>query len=687
MLTHLRSAWNQLSFKPWTTALALFALLAFTFGWFIPRLGFYWDDWPVIFIARMGGVEEYWHFYQYDRPFSAWTYVLTVPALGLKPLNWHIFTLILRWLTCVAMWWALKCLWPKRTQLVTWAALLFAVYPVFKQQSISVAYSQHWICYLLFFLSVGFMLQAQRVRHKFYFYWALTLLSILAFLLEILSMEYFAALELLRPWMLWYVAAEEDKSAASRAKTAFIGWLPYLAGLLGFLVWRFFFLELAAADANAPSLLAVILNSPGEGLQRLGQIVIQDSLFLFIRSWADLITLTGIDLTSRFLWFTWAASLLAAVGVFIYLSRFVKDPVRKPGQFSILLFGVVAAVFGILPVWATGRSVIEGLYANRFGLAAMFGCSIFLAALIEWLIADHRKQALVLSLLIGMTVGSHLQVANDYRWSWVSQTRFYWQLKWRAPQLQTNTAIFSEGEVLQYVGLYSTSFAVNMLYLPQLDGDQVPYWFHSLGREFPDRIGDFSDGLPATGGLRNYTFQGNTRGGITIQYDSSSGDCLAVLTPADANAPGLGKLTRQAVAASDLSRISPVSDILATLPVDIFGPEPSHGWCYLYQKASLAWQMQDWKAITIYADEALARGYHPDHGNNTALEWLPFIEGYARGDRLQDAQNLSLAVFENDRRIDARMCDLWKSIASSGDGGTDLSTTAEEVLSRLQCPN
>ena len=84
---------------------------------------------------------------------AAWTYILTTPFLGTAPINWHVFTLLLRWLAVLGMWWALRGLWPNKTRQVTWMALLFAVYPVFFQQPIAVAYSQHFITYALFFLS------------------------------------------------------------------------------------------------------------------------------------------------------------------------------------------------------------------------------------------------------------------------------------------------------------------------------------------------------------------------------------------------------------------------------------------------------------------------------------------------------------------------------------------------------
>ena len=95
---------KQSTFPVWVTALALLILLILVFGLMIPWLGYYWDDWPIVLAARLQGVSAFWEYYRLERPFSTWTYVVTIPILGTTPLVWNIFTLLLRWLTVVGMW-------------------------------------------------------------------------------------------------------------------------------------------------------------------------------------------------------------------------------------------------------------------------------------------------------------------------------------------------------------------------------------------------------------------------------------------------------------------------------------------------------------------------------------------------------------------------------------------------------
>jgi hypothetical protein len=73
-------------------------------------LGLYWDDWPAIATIRLLGSSGFWDFYQGERPISAWTFVVFEPLFGTNPFLWHLFTLLLRWLTVLGMWWMLQLL-------------------------------------------------------------------------------------------------------------------------------------------------------------------------------------------------------------------------------------------------------------------------------------------------------------------------------------------------------------------------------------------------------------------------------------------------------------------------------------------------------------------------------------------------------------------------------------------------
>ena len=146
---------NKFNKSNWFFPLFIFCVCFFTYAYQVTRMGFYWDDWPVIYLSKLTSSSAFWSYFAFDRPFSAWTHLLAFPILGTHPLNWQLFTILLRWLSVLGFWWTFREVWPSKNTEVGWMALLMAVYPGFLQQSISVAYSQHFMCYALFYLLFG----------------------------------------------------------------------------------------------------------------------------------------------------------------------------------------------------------------------------------------------------------------------------------------------------------------------------------------------------------------------------------------------------------------------------------------------------------------------------------------------------------------------------------------------------
>ncbi|HPC06346.1 MAG TPA: hypothetical protein PLI60_06465 [Anaerolineaceae bacterium] len=210
--------------KSWFYPLAVLAVMLIAYGLQLFRLGFYWDDWQALYLSRFGNARVYWDFFLADRPLSAWTYILTMPVLGLHPWAWQVFTLIMRWLSVMGVVWAFSLAWPQQRWQVRWMGLLLAVYPGFTQQAISVAYSQHFITYALFTLSLAGMLAAALNPKR---YWLFTGLAWFASLLHMLTMEYFVGLELLRPLLLGFIFFGREADRRTALKKTVLHWLPY----------------------------------------------------------------------------------------------------------------------------------------------------------------------------------------------------------------------------------------------------------------------------------------------------------------------------------------------------------------------------------------------------------------------------------------------------------------------------
>ena len=70
--------------------------------------------------------------------------------------------------------------------------------------------------------------------------------------------------------------------------------------------------------------------------------------------------------------------------------------------------------------------------------------------------------------------------------------------------------------------------------------------------------------------------------------------------------------------------------------------EPEHGWCYYYEKMSLARQQGAWPEVARLADEAQQLGLRP----RDRSEWIPALEAYISENRADDARHLSRTILK-----------------------------------------
>lgn len=671
--------------RSWTIALAFLVLLILSFGLMIPWLGLYWDDWPIVLVTRLQGVNTFWDFYRYERPFSAWTYIVTAPILGTRPVIWHLFTLLLRWVTVIGMWWSLQGLWPRRKREVTWIALVFAIYPVFTQQSVSIAFSQHWICYALYFLSLGAMIQSVRTPRWF---WLLNLAGVVATLVNMLTLEYFWGLELLRPIILWLIYGERQPEGGKRLQATLKLWVPYLVVLIIVVTWRMASME-TLHDANEPDLLYELSASPLTTLLQFLQNGLQDVINNFIGAWYNTIDPTDIELTSRPMIFSLFIALLTAGLTYYYLLRLSTSESEGSSLLSdrqwvrqALLIGTLGTLLGPLPIWVINRQAIFGLYSGRFALAAMLGLSILLVGLLEWFTPRLLPKVILLAAMIGMAAGFHLRTSVSFYRSTLKQNQFYWQLYWRAPYIKPGTAILSADELFIYVGRNPTAVALNLLYPQPFGSRQVDYWFLELYHDVgPKMVPKLVRGKTFNPSFRTFEFTGSSLDSLVIFYKPGAGRCLWVLSPEDADNPELPELTRVASPVSNLSRIEATPLSTDYPPVDLFGKEPEHTWCYYFQKAELALQMGDWQKVAQLGDQAQKQGYSPGNSH----EWLPFIEGYAKSSQWEDALEGTIAAFAMNEEIAPRLCRGWEHILGTATPPTEIDEKVIHMRNQLGC--
>jgi len=282
----------KISFKTWTVPFALLILVILNYGLLITRMGFYQDDWYLVWMGHHYGPQIYISFFEGSRPLLAGIYMLTTQVIGTSPLAWQVFALLTRWLAVITAWWTLRLLWPKHTLEVTWIAVLLAIYPAFKQHFVSVVYSNTYIALIATFFSFGAMLMAIRQpRWK----WAWTIIALLAGIFSMVTTEYFFGMELFRPVLLWIafsdipIRSEQARRSRrvgwihpQRIRLTLIYWAPYLVATTAFLIWRVFFFT---SYMYGPKLAEELTKNPLVAAFNIFQTLIQDAFEASIFAW------------------------------------------------------------------------------------------------------------------------------------------------------------------------------------------------------------------------------------------------------------------------------------------------------------------------------------------------------------------------------------------------------------------
>jgi hypothetical protein len=680
----LISGLSALRFSRKSVPFALVLIAALSFGLFIPTLGFYQDDWPILYFQGTGGLAGLWklHLYQ-SRPLATGLYALAFALIGNQVWLWHLLTLALRVLTLWIGWSALSRLWPGHERILAWFALLFAVYPLFLLQPLSVTYLIHWAGFALFTASVWFMVRAFQSPQRHGLYLTASALFTAGHLFVI---EYYAGLELARPLLLWFLLPSAGPIRARLVRLARASLLHGVA-LAVFVSYRIAWLPrpFEGFDQNPPQMLFDFLEAPLATLAALLGIMLKDSVHILLSTWANVFTVTQWDLSRPVDLVAIAAAVLAGVGAFHYVKRLRQSPLqdrqdsKAPRQMFWL--GLSFTVLGPLPAWVTYQTITANnlLWSNRFGLGSMLGAALIFAAGVS-IVVRVRYRGLVLSLLIGFTVAFHLISANDYRWSATKQAQFYQQLHWRAPYIEPGTAIFSDGELFGFMGEYPTSFALGLLYHPeQASTDVPPYWFFSLNKHFSSDYDSLVAGVPVSSRTYSASFQGNSKRALVIYFEPELNQCLWVLSPDDAAIEALPRITRDVAAISNLNRIR--SRAPSDLDLGLFNTEMSPNWCYYYQKADLARQFESWSEIIALWAAAQAQNVGPANG----VEYLPFIHGFAHAGDWATAAELTLAAKSYAQGINPQLCTTWRQLYERTGESEERTQTIHAVERDLGC--
>jgi len=643
--------------ETFVAALLIFLTTVITHGILIPNLGYYYDDWYLLWSGQARGADSIITLFSTDRPFMGVVYSLVYRFLGDKIVNWHLYALLWRFIGGIAFFWILRLIWPKQRYITTLMSVLFVIYPGFLSQPDANTKQNHLFGFGTALLSIAFMLQALKENSKV----GKILCSVISVILTVNYLfiyEYMIGLEGMRLALLGFTLFQKGfREARALLKEIFRKWWPYPLVMTGFLYWRLFIFDSSRNATNADQL---VFNYRTD--------LVNMSLRLIFESFKDFLD------TTVFAWFVQPFFLFANAGytnlllsflisgivlglVWLYSYQFKKqwggvfDEMDTPALTrNFIRIGAFTTLCAIVPVILSAREFDPTDTYKSYGLHPMGGVIMLVAGLILMLQPKFRK--LGLFVLIGISVSTQLLNIMNWERYWDYQRETWWQLTWRAPDIRNNTMVmtyFSVGYALQQD--YEIWGPVNLIYRPgPAKSPLIPAEVLNEDTAFNILRGDVLGKR-----MRDFSLRRDFTKLLLISLPSRN-SCIHVIDgvlPVYSEYESL--LVRRVGAYSIIKRIIPEGESPVP-PVTIFGIEPAHDWCFYYQKASLARQMGDWDEIGQLYDETIARKF----GASDKSELFPFLEGLVNLGRYDEARALFETEIKGRNNLSYEFCEVLR---------------------------
>jgi hypothetical protein len=613
--------------KNWLGWLGLVLIAAVAYLPLVSKLGYINDDWYLMYDGYVGGADFFHNVYSVDRPLRGYLMQIAFSIFGMNPLYYHLSAFVFRVLSAVGLLWICNQLWPKRDFSNLLIAVLFVLYPGFLSQLNPIDYQSQIFALACGMFSVAWTIKAVRSERSMQ-RWLYTILSIVSGWIYLGLVEYFIGFEILRflavGLLFWRHDAQTISTRLSSALRAFI---PFMASAGGFLVWRLFFFEAERKATDVSLQLSSLFTSPLTGLWWLNYLI-QDFFKVVVVAWALPLNNLGFSLRLRDA-FTGFGLAIVAVLLMVVIFRKVaeEDEADAIHDSNVMREQIVLAlaviIAGLIPVILVNRHVILPDY-SRYTLASSVGVALLLSVVIDKISSRSMKLS-VAGFLVAIAIlthhGNSMRVVNE-----TQATRdFWWQVAWRAPQIQQGTtmiASYPDGPASEDYFIWGPA---NLIYYPE------PQDTDELQIKLPAAV--LADGvvlqIASTGGVETPLRRGNYLerdfGNILVMIQTSPNGCVRLI---NGDAPELSSNDGQKLLLvapfSDLGNVITEGDFHVP-PSIVFGNEPQHGWCYYYQKADLARQQGQWEVIPGLLKEALAQGHYPEDG----LEWMPFLQASA----------------------------------------------------------
>ena len=610
------------------------------------------------------GPEAMTRYFSTNRPVWGLLYQLTTRFIPQVPVYWQIFALIWRWLGAVVVWAIVRELWKDKPRFALSVALLFLLYPGFNQQWGSFLYSHFFIVIFFYLYSIYLSLKRR------------TIPALIFSALNLWMMEYFFPLEFARVGFIWISLREEYPDPRDRVKPTLKLWTPYLILFALAILSRLFIFN---NQIYGFGLMSQLKNAPLATLLLLIQNAFISLWTVIVAAWIQIFVAINPSVHGmRTIALYVAVTLIAFAIAFFFLWKGNAERKSKKESFYAISLGLFLLPFAGAPFWLTGLSISLAHPASRFTLPFMFAACLIMMGLID-LIKLPQVQYGVLALLIGLSAGRQFLWSTDYLRDWQAQKNLFWQMTWRAPGLKPDTLVLINEELFFYAD-NSISAPLNWIYAPENHSNQIDYVLfyptNRLGHSLPALRKD----IPIQYDYIAGRFTGNTSQVVAFYYDPPA--CLRLLEPdIDTNNRFIleDSHMREASALSNPGQILASSS--AILPA-IYYHEPTHGWCYYFEKADLARQLGHWKEVTKLGDTAFKLNDYP----NNPVERFVFIEGYAHVGDWERALKLSKESYQVSKDyVQPLLCQLWERVKTETIDSPERNEALSEVKSMFSC--
>jgi len=656
-----------------------FVVGGLVYGVFVTSLGFYWDDWPVVWVYNSFGSQGVATYFAGQRPAYGWVVAHVAQMVGIAPVGWHILSLIVRCTSSVVLFLTFCTLWPQRRDFAWLVSAIVLLYPGFTLQPIALGFLEYHLSFLLFVVSLAAtVFSITRSSYR----WLLVAVSLLAEALSYIVIEYFVGLEFMRLLIIAVVRCRGDARLNLKdLNSSLLTWSPYAVVWAGYVVWRTFIFH--AVTGYGPAIMNVgtdiskVAGHPVVELahRTMGLIhnILMSSILAWVRPFGPRLIASG----ARSQLFSWIiAAVVVAIGVFTLRRINAIAHVRQPSERldhnsrnfhrSVLTLGVAGMFVAGIPFMVSGQLTIfdpSFSFNDRFSLSFMLPASMILACLIT-LVGTQTIPGKV-SLCIVLFAFSAYQSQNCafYRHAWSEHRSLFWQIAWRAPVLKQGTNLLVDGIPLPFYANHSAG-TLDMLYGGNALAGRLNYFMFDLAM-----ISDleplwtgmklsYRPNRPLVGRVRWFEFEGTTSQSV-VAWISPTGTFRVVTQPnasemlqGSSLSINLSQLSRPEQVISD-SPLSPAGPLLR-----ILGPESEDQWLYFYQKAELQRQLQHWGAVAQLGDEVRQKG----DGPKDPSEWFPFIDGYTRTHQYQNAASISIKVLNERPDALEPLTSIWRRV-------------------------